>query len=302
MPSSNVASSTPKYLIGVVTKLTGLSIDVVRVWERRYGAVRPVRSDGGTRLYSDADVLRLTRLRDAVEKGHSIGQITKLSEKELDELIAVARPSVEPADPYVAMRNRFSEAVQSMDVVAANQELARAANLFPTREFVKKIAAPLVEALNARWSHQEFGAAHIRLASELLRGMLGSLLRLYPPSGSFETLILATPSGEVRDLELLIAASLAAQHGWRTVNLGAGLHAADIAYAVRLTTARVLLLSLTSADARVDLELEAISNLLPPTVRVWIGGVEAIKHRGLLDRANWVLLHDLDDLDDRLRR
>src|SRR5262245_2850335 len=77
-------STTPKYLIGSVTKLTGLSDDVVRVWERRYGAVQPIRSDGGTRLYSDADVRRLKRLHQAVELGYNIGQAAKLSESELD--------------------------------------------------------------------------------------------------------------------------------------------------------------------------------------------------------------------------
>jgi len=83
MSTDEVVSVTPKYLIGVVTKLTGLSIDVVRVWERRYGAVRPARSDGGTRLYSDADVLRLKRLRQAVDKGFGIGQVARFSETEL---------------------------------------------------------------------------------------------------------------------------------------------------------------------------------------------------------------------------
>ena len=56
MANGEVISDAGKYRIGAVTKLTGLSADVVRVWERRYGAVRPVRSEAGTRLYSDADI------------------------------------------------------------------------------------------------------------------------------------------------------------------------------------------------------------------------------------------------------
>jgi DNA-binding transcriptional MerR regulator len=302
MANQDPVSCTPKYLIGIVTKLTGLSIDVVRVWERRYGAVRPARSGGGTRLYSDADVLRLTRLRQAVEKGHSIGQAAKLSEIELDEMIAGARPALDRADPYRTARERFIEAVQTMDVAAADQELARAANLFPTCEFVKKIAAPLVNDLKERWAHQEFGAAHEHVASGLLRGMLGSLVRFYPPSGRLDTLVLATPAGERRDLGLPLAALLAATHGWRVINLGADLRAAEIAYAVRLTTARVLVLSLTSEDVRFDLEIEAISNLVPASTRVWIFGVGAIRHTGLPDRANLILVRDLEELDGRLRR
>jgi DNA-binding transcriptional MerR regulator len=301
MPNDQPASATPKYLIGVVTKLTGLSIDVVRVWERRYGAVRPARSDGGTRLYSDADVLRLSRLRQAVDKGHSIGQAARLSESELDELIAVAPPSLDRGDPYLAVRERFNEAIQTMDVVGANQQLARAANLFPTREFVKKIAAPLAEDLE-RWTQQEFGGAYERLASQLLRGMLGSLLRIHLPSRNFDTIVLATPKGDPGDIGLLLGASLAAAQGWRVINLGADLRAAEIAHAVRLTTARILILNLTSDDGRADLELEGISNLLSPSTRVWVVGAAAIKHKGLLDRSNWILVRDLEELDDRLGR
>src|SRR6185295_12097498 len=107
MPEDDPVSVTPKYLIGVVTKLTGLSIDVVRVWERRYGAVRPVRSAGGTRLYSDADVMRLTRLHRAVERGYGIGQAARLSESELDELISGGDPSPKREDPYQIVRQRF---------------------------------------------------------------------------------------------------------------------------------------------------------------------------------------------------
>src|SRR5258708_11826225 len=156
MSTDDVVSVTPKYLIGTVTKLTGLSIDVVRVWERRYGAVHPARSDGGTRLYSDADVLRLKRLRQAVDKGFGIGQASRFSETELDEVIGETRQSQDATDPFGALRRRFIDAIQIMDVVAAEQELARAATLFSTRELVKNIAAPTLKEAGERCARGEF--------------------------------------------------------------------------------------------------------------------------------------------------
>ena len=302
MPDDEAVSVTPKYLIGVVTKLTGLSIDVVRVWERRYGAVRPARSGGGTRLYSDADVLRLRRLRQAVETGHSIGQAAKLSEGELDELISDGQPSLDGVDPFRAVRERFIEAVQIMDVVTADQELARAATLFPVRELAKKIVAPILDEVGERWAHQKFGVAHEHVASGLLRSLLGSLLRLYPASGNLDTLLLATPAGERHEFGLLLAALLGAAHGWRVVYLGVDLPSAEIAHAARLTKARVLALSLVTDDARFDEELEAIGHLLPHSTRVWIGGAGAIRHRVIIDRAGWTSFRDLEDLDERLKR
>src|SRR6185295_4369927 len=111
MSTDDVVSVTPKYLIGTVTKLTGLSADVVRVWERRYGAVRPERSEAGTRLYSDADISRLRRLRQAIEKGHSISQAAKLTEAELDAVISDTEKTADASDPYSIVRDRFLEAV-----------------------------------------------------------------------------------------------------------------------------------------------------------------------------------------------
>lgn len=302
MPSDDTVSVTPKYLIGTVTKRTGLSIDVVRVWERRYGAVRPARSEGGTRLYSDADVLRLRRLRQAVENGHSISQAAKLSESELDELISDAGQPRDEADPYRAVRERFIDAVQSMDVVAADQELARAATMFPVRELVKKVVVPILDDVSERFAHMEFGVAQEHFASGLLRSMLVSLLRIYRPSGNFDTLVLATPAGERHEFGLLFAALLAAAHGWRVVYLGVDLPADEIALAVRLSNARVLALSLATEREETHAELESISNLVSAPARVWIGGAGALRHRPLIDRANWILIRDLDELDDRLRR
>jgi MerR family transcriptional regulator, light-induced transcriptional regulator len=299
MPSDDTVSVTPKYHIGRVTKLTGLSIDVVRVWERRYGAVRPARSDGGTRLYSDADIRRLRRLRQAVEGGHSISQAARLSEIELDELIADVQPSIQVADPFRAVRERFIAAVRSMDVVTADQELARAATLFPARELVKKIIAPILAEIGERCARREFGVAHEHFASGLLRSMLGSLFRVYPPSMKAETMVFATPAGERHELGLLIAALLAASHGWRVAILGADVPAAEIALAVRLTNARVLVLTVATGHTRINEELDAISRLVPFSTRIWLGGAEAAKHAEFITRTNWTLVRDLEELDER---
>ena len=74
------------YSLGAVARITGLSPHVLRSWERRYGAVSPSRTPGGTRRYADADVARLKLLAAAVRAGHSIGTLSSLSDEELEEL------------------------------------------------------------------------------------------------------------------------------------------------------------------------------------------------------------------------
>ena len=55
--------SETKHPIQIVSRRTGLSTDVIRAWERRYKAVKPIRSSNGRRLYSDNDVKKLMLLQ-----------------------------------------------------------------------------------------------------------------------------------------------------------------------------------------------------------------------------------------------
>ena len=302
MTNGEVISSAGKYRIGMVTKLTGLSADVVRVWERRYGAVRPVRSEAGTRLYSDADISRLRRLRQAIEKGHSISRAAQFTEAELDAVISDSEKATDASDPYSIVRDRFLEAVARIDVVAADLELSRAATLFPARLLITKIVAPILDEVGRRWAHKEFGVAHEHVATYLLRNVLSSLFRLYPPTEPAETIVLATPAEERHEFGILLASLFAATRGWRVVYLGTDLPAVDIAQAIRLTGSRLLALSLVDQNPQTEKELRAIAAALPAGTRVWIGGGEALKHRELIHSLNWILIRDLDDLDDRLRR
>lgn len=302
MVNEESSSVVGKYRIGAVTRLTGLSADVVRVWERRYGAIRPARSKAGTRLYSDADIARLRQLRQAVEKGHSIGQAARFSAAELNNIVSHIAEAADTASPYAVARERFLEAITRMDVVTADLEISRAATLFPARDLIKQIVAPLLEEIGRRWAHREFGVAHEHVATNLLRNLLSSLIRLYPPDGHAETLVLATPAGERHEFGILLAALLAATRGWRVIYVGVDLPADEIAYAVRITKARYLALSLINQQPEADAELRALAQQLSAPVRVWVGGAEAIAYRELLHHLNWILIRDLDDLDDRLRR
>ncbi len=297
-----MTSAAPQYRIGTVTRLTGLSADVVRVWERRYKAVTPVRSEGGTRLYSEADIARLRRLRQAIDRGYSIGQAARLSSEQLESVLQDREREREGGDPYSAVRGRFLDAIKKMDVVAADMELSRAATLFPARALTHNIVSPILEEIGERWAHKELGAAHEHLASGLLRNLLCAMFRLYPPNEQAETIILTTPPNERHEFGLLLAAMTAAMRGWRVVYLGPDLPAPEIANAVRLTGSRYLALSVAIENPQLETELRSLAESLPPSTRVWIGGAEAINHRDLIHSLNWVLIRDLEDFDDRLRR
>lgn len=300
-------SNTPKYRIGTVSRLTGLSADVVRVWERRYGAISPQRSEGGSRLYSDADIARLRRLRQAVDMGHAIGQVARLPESELDTLsnrnVTLTGAGQAEADPYAQTRSRFIEAVNRFDVVTADEEIRKAATLFPPRIIVKNIVSPILQEIGERWAHREFGIAQEHVATNLLRNLLSSLFRLYPPDDEAETIVLATTNGERHEFGILIAALIAATRGWRVVYLGIDLPATEIIRTVKSVKARVLAISVVnSLNPLTGDELNLIAASLPQNTRVWIGGAEANRYRSIIERADWIHILDSEELEDRLKR
>ena len=87
------AAAEAKHPIAIVAERTGLTQDVIRVWERRYGAVDPARGKGGQRLYTDADVERLHLLNRASDAGRSIGQIAKLPPSDLARMVDEVAPN-----------------------------------------------------------------------------------------------------------------------------------------------------------------------------------------------------------------
>ena len=124
VPVKKTRDSSALYPIRAVSKLTGLGIDTLRAWERRHGAVAPVRDDRG-RMYTDADIARLRLLRGAVEHGHSIGRLAGLTDAELRRLAATAEaaPAVAPPPRTSLDTAALTVALQKYDGTAIDQQI-----------------------------------------------------------------------------------------------------------------------------------------------------------------------------------
>ena len=97
-PPTSPAATEDAYRIAAVSRLTGMPIPTIRMWERRYGVVSPARSAGNGRLYSRADIDRLSLLKAAVDAGHAISTVAPLSDEQIQARLgeALRRPSQAP--------------------------------------------------------------------------------------------------------------------------------------------------------------------------------------------------------------
>jgi DNA-binding transcriptional MerR regulator len=209
-----------RYPIRAVARLTGLSVDTLRAWERRYDVVRPSRDDRG-RLYSDEDVRRLQLLAAAVGRGHAIGRLAPLSDAEIEGLIAApAAPHavLEAAQPSGDAVGVLLAALAAFDYMAVERELNRLALSLAPRDLVHRVVLPVMKRVGDDWYAERLTIAQEHLISSALRNLLGALVRLYAREQAVRRLLFATPSGERHEFGILAAAMRT--HGCRRRRAG----------------------------------------------------------------------------------
>ena len=277
-------STEPKHPIQVVARRTGLTADLLRVWEKRYEAVSPGRSATSRRLYSDADVHRLLLLRRATLGGRRIGQVAGLSTEELevlvatDEAAAAAAPRVPGSSRARASRDSHLaaclDAVKNLDGDGLEAALSGAAVALGTPELTRRVLVPLMQTLGDDWRDGKLRVFEEHLASSMVRSVLGSLRVAQTPEPGAPELIVTTPSGQVHEIGALMAASMAESQGWKVTYLGPNLPAEEIVAAAERRGARAVALSVVfpADDARLYDELRRLRRLLPDRVPILVGG------------------------------
>ena len=299
------AWSQARYPIRAVSQMTGIAIDTLRAWERRYSAVTPVRDERG-RLYSDADVRHLRLLNRAVSAGHAVGRIARLKDDELETLLETnTAPTPALSGPGVVALDatRIDAALLAFDSAALEQELWRIAAAVPSLDLVRDVLLPALASVGDRWNQAPGGIAHEHLMSATLRNLLGSFLRLYGRGAQTPRLLFATPSGERHEIGTLAAAMLAASHGLSVTYLGPDLPSRALVAAVKASGAHALVLGLTLTDAAQpsERELKRIVRDLPPQVELWTGGAGTAAYESLLS-ARGQVFNDLDAYGAHLSR
>jgi DNA-binding transcriptional MerR regulator len=255
------------YPLRAAVRLTGLSPDLLRAWENRYGVVKPLRTAGGTRRYRAADLERLRLVKAAVDAGDRISVVARLDPVELSRRVAATdNPSQAGLQPILS-------ALERLDAQEAQRLLALQLSAMGPVSFTREFALPLAREIGDRWAINRMGIASEHLATGLLRSMLGSALTPTAASRLGPTIVFATPTGERHELGLQSAALTALGAGANPIYLGAELPVEDLLGAVANTGAAVLAMSLVSVPSGQAAQMiAAIRNDLPDEIRLWIGG------------------------------
>lgn len=304
----------PRHPINYVAQRTGLSTHVIRVWERRYTAIQPQRSDTNRRLYSDADVDRLKLLNQVKGLGQSIRLIAQLPNPELKKMLTEV--DGDKLSPEVALDARRAgdqeqlavlmkackDAVLAMDEETLARTLLEASVQLPLVALLDELVGPLMTWIGERWHDGSIRVAHEHMATAAIRSFLGRMKQIRRAGAGAPCIVISTPAGQDHEIGALMAATIAANEGWRDLYLGPNLPAQEIALAAMESNARAVALSIVAPgnNPSVVHEFQTLRHVLQERIPMLAGGSGVVRSRHHYDLDGVYCVDNLAQFRDRL--
>ena len=127
------------YSIGEFARLCGINATTLRAWQRRYGLLKPMRTDGGHRLYSDEDIQQALKILDWLKKGVPVSQVKPL----------LARADARQTNNWLALQESMFQRLKEGKIEALRQLIYDAGREYPRPELVTEVLRPLRRQLSA---------------------------------------------------------------------------------------------------------------------------------------------------------
>jgi methanogenic corrinoid protein MtbC1 len=285
-----------------VAKLTGLSKDVVRVWERRYGLVKPLRSANRYREYTDEDVALLRFLKQELDSGQTIGTLAvEGRESLLQRMRASSAPTPQALKPHEHLLDELVALLDPLEKTQFEQKLNGAVAVIPFEESVQRVLLPLQRRVGELWHEGRLNVAVEHYVTKIIQQKLFSVMNQLPINEFGPRVVIACPEGEAHEIGAQAVAYLAATRGCHVYYLGPNLPNSDLLALCERIKPDLVLLSLTeiksdAAARHLMHELESLSTQWP----VAIGGQGARAIEQFLAHSKIELLDDLTALHSRL--
>jgi DNA-binding transcriptional MerR regulator len=265
----SIPSDEPLYNIGMVSRMTGVPVATLRVWERRYGFPQSTRTPGGHRLCSEREVIRLRWVKARVDEGMQTGQaIRALQHMERegrlsDVLLAPQQPAPAISDPSLPVfRERLTEALLAHDTATTDRLLGQVMALYPLEDLILEVVTPTLNDIGEAWHAGQVSAATEHLATNFLRQHLLMWMTTGPvPHPGIAPVILACAPEEWHEGSLLALGVMLRRLRWPVAYLGQSVPLTDLSAMVReLRAPAVVFVAMTEKAAH---ELAAWPTYLP---------------------------------------
>jgi DNA-binding transcriptional MerR regulator/methylmalonyl-CoA mutase cobalamin-binding subunit len=286
-----------------VAKITGFSRDVIRVWERRYGLLKPMRGPNRYRLYTDEDVALLRYIRTEMDKGQAIGQLAAAGRV---ELLTRARIGMLQApreiEPYERVLAELIAALDPLDQPAFERRLNGAVAVIPFEEALRGILLPLQQRVGEMWHDGRVGVAVEHYVTKQVQQKLFAVMNQLQLPERGPKVLVAAPPGELHEIGAQSVAYVCAVRGCRVYYLGPNLPVEAMAKLCAEVRPDLVLLSFSAALPAEDAAgvVRELAEQVSPICPIAAGGAGARTLREILERGPCEVLEDFAALDRRL--
>jgi DNA-binding transcriptional MerR regulator/methylmalonyl-CoA mutase cobalamin-binding subunit len=270
--------------IGALSRATGIPVETLRTWERRYAFPVPTRKPSGHRVYPLSAVTRLRRVAEALARGHRPAEVVPISEASLESLLnalrtkAAAEPPARglpdvPLDAPAEVRELLA-AVAEFDGAALRRRFDQGWIALGPMGFLEQVASPFLREIGRVWRTGEFAIRHEHFASARLSDFLREARRPFEDRADGPRVALLTLPEDQHELGLLMASIAFALEGWRIVYLGPNTPTEQAASLARDAALGAVAVSVSESYAaeRGEEELRALRRQLPRAVPLVVGG------------------------------
>ncbi|WP_447600118.1 MerR family transcriptional regulator [Nitrospira sp. Nam80] len=288
-----------------VAKLTGLSKDVIRVWERRFGLLQPTRGANRYRNYSDEDVALLRYLKAELDAGGSIGELARLGREELMNRARRTAPRQSVVGhTFDRLLQELLAALDPFDRIKFEKRLNGAVAVVPFEEALHGILLPLQEEVGARWHDGRLDVAIEHYVTKQVQQKIFSAMNQLPVAEFGAKVVVACPPGEEHDIGALVVAYRCRVRGCRVYYLGANVPISALGDLCRQVQPDLTIMSFPvplPQDKSTEL-IHALAHEVAPATSLIAGGTGTVAMQEHFVSAQIEVLQNFDELDAKLDR
>ncbi|WP_375756359.1 MerR family transcriptional regulator [Corallococcus exercitus] len=289
------------YRIHIAAELSGVRVELIRAWERRYGVLVPERTPAGYRVYTDRDVALLKRLKALTDEGVAISEAAKLLPQLRAELDATPPPAPDRSEDRLGSRPEewraeVMAAAEAYDQPRVARVLDEVLAALPPLKAFEDVLVPVQREVGDAWHAGVLSVAQEHLVTQVVRERLVSLLHGAPRGGHKHAVLACFPEEE-HEIGLLGAALRLRYAGLRVTLLGQRVPAHDLGETVARARPDVVGLSAVMNRGATVFEdvLTRLRDALPKGLPLWVGGPAAQSHADICARLGVRLFTHEDD-------
>ena len=296
-----------KLSINVISTATGVMPHTIRTWEKRYQVFKPERSEGGQRLYSEADLDKAKLIVDLRDQGHTISSLAKHSLKDLRSLLVDNnREDSESEKIFISVETKkLLKHLANFDidlVVSGMQHLRLSMGV---KEFIFKIVLPVMHEIERLSLKGRYSITQEHIISTIVRDQLNQI-NLANEGPNTNRIALATPEGNLHELPIMIAEIICHANRVSTNYLGASHPAECLGEAVNAIKCKTIVMGVISSaqwnyEKNIVKYLESIDKYLRNKVEIILGGGYKIDLPDYNNIENVMFVSSFEDFDKLLK-